>query len=228
MNLLNIGNTHSTLGVWQNHTLERVVSIPTGELTPEWLGDGETLAACVVPPAAARIAGKNVRFIDALHCAKSIDFSRVDAAKLGADRVANAFALAKFFPLPALVIDCGTAITFEILDEKRRFYSGAIAPGRKLMRRSLHVGTAQLPEIPLVDAPPETFGNDTIGNLLFGIDRGIVGLVKELLAKTLNDIPAGHIVLTGGDAAFFLPELPGAEAAPPNFTLYGILEAAEK
>ncbi|MCQ2352123.1 MAG: type III pantothenate kinase [Victivallaceae bacterium] len=228
MNLLNIGNTHSTLGIWQNQRFERVVSIPTPELTAQWIGGGETFAASVVPEAAARIAGENIHFIDARNCNKSIDFSCVDSAKLGADRVANAFALARFFATPALVIDCGTAITFEILDAQRRFYSGAIAPGRKLMRQALNTGTAQLPELPFYPDAPENFGNDTIGNLRFGIDRGIIGMVRELLAKTVAAIPVKNIVVTGGDDAFFLPELPGAQPAPENFTLYGILYAAEK
>ncbi len=228
MNLLNIGNTHSTLGIWQNQRFERVVSISTAEITPQWLGGGETWVASVVPEVSARIARSDVHFIDALHCNKSIDFSGVDAAKLGADRVANAFALAHFFETPALVIDCGTAITFEILDAQRRFYSGAIAPGRKLMRQALNTGTAQLPELPFYPDAPNDFGNDTTGNLRFGIDRGIVGMVKELLAKTKARIPVKNVVVTGGDAAFFLPELPDAKPAPENFTLYGILYAAEK
>ncbi|MCQ2378629.1 MAG: type III pantothenate kinase [Victivallaceae bacterium] len=225
MNVLNIGNTHSTLGIWEKERFTGIETVATAELTPALLKPGPTVAASVVPDATRRLAGCGVEFIDALHGAKTVDFGGVDAAALGADRVANAFAMRHFFGC-GVAVDCGTAITFDIVDKSGRFYSGGIAPGRRLMRRALKDGTGLLPEIRMSDTAPLDFGADTVSNIRFGVDRGIIGMVKELLACVQKCVPSETVVFTGGDAAFFLPEFPGCSAAPENFTLYGILLAA--
>ena len=130
LTLLNIGNTHAQPAIWHDGYLELLPRIPTSELTWERLPQEYPVAAAsVVPKASARLAGHGIYFLSAYDCGGLIDFSRVDPTTLGADRVANAIAAAEFYPLPALVVDCGTAITIEIVDERRRFLGGAIAPG---------------------------------------------------------------------------------------------------
>ena len=138
--LCNIGNTHTTACFWDGKTMRELFSVPTGEFKPQMLPADISVAAASVVPAVRKLISEvrsDVFWVSSSSCGSVLDFSMVDASTLGADRVANAAALTEFFPLPALVLDCGTAITIEIVDEKRRFRGGAIAPGRTLMRKAL-------------------------------------------------------------------------------------------
>ena len=229
LTLLNIGNTHAQPAIWHDGYLELLPRIPTSELTWERLPQEYPVAAAsVVPKASARLAGHGIYFLSAYDCGGLIDFSRVDPTTLGADRVANAIAAAEFYPLPALVVDCGTAITIEIVDERRRFLGGAIAPGRRLMRRALFEGTAQLPEIPFSQELPEEPGRNTVEAIRFGVDRGAVGLVRELVAASLRSCGIVSCLAAGGDAGFYAAALPELKAVESDFTLHGIRLAWER
>ncbi len=225
--LVNIGNTFAQPGVWTGGQIELLPRIPTAELAPDRLPAGMPVAAATVVPAArARFTGSGIWFLSPFNQAAGVDFTRVDASTLGADRVANAIALAERFPLPGIAVDCGTALTLEIVDADRVFRGGAIAPGRAMMRRCLAAGTAQLPEIPLSAQLPERAGTNTVEAIRFGVDRGAVGLVRELAAAAAR--PYGGMeqvtfAATGGDAPFFTAAIPELRMAPPDFTLRGIL-----
>lgn len=220
--LLNIGNTHTQPGLWNGKTLELLPRIPTAELRPDQLPDDLPVAAATVVPEIHRVLDREEIFwLTPQNAARCVDFSYVDSSTLGADRVANAVALAEFYPLPALVVDCGTAITIEIVDQERIFRGGAIAPGRQLMRRALFTGTAQLPEIPLSSELPQHPGSNTRETIRFGIDRGAVGLVRELVECSAGKYGCITRVVTGGDAPFFSAAL-GLPVTVPEFTLHGI------
>jgi len=127
-----------------------------------------------------------------------------------------------------LCIDFGTAVTFEMLDKDANYIGGAIAPGRDLLRRSMHDYTAQLPLVTLENSVPDDPGSTTGKQMLLGINAGILGAVKELV-KMMRRNTDGilKIVGTGGDAEFFIKNIPEIEYAGDNFTLYGILKAWE-
>ena len=183
----------------------------------------------MVPELSRRIAAlrPDAFFLSAATAAGLLDFSRVDSSTLGADRVANAIAAAEVHPLPAIVIDCGSAVTVELIDTGRRFSGGAIAPGRRLMRLALARGTAQLPGVEtLADAPPNHPGRSTVEQIVCGVDRGAAGLVKELAAVFAAEFRPVSRLLTGGDAPFFAPELPEFTPVSADFTLRGLLAAA--
>ena len=230
--ILNIGNTYSRAALWNGSAFEFLPRIETVRLTSAALPAGmPVVAATVVPELKQRLAGADIRFIDSRHCGCLVDFTQVDTSTLGADRVANAIALAAFHPLPAIAVDCGTAITLEVVDAERIFRGGAIAPGRRLMRHALAAGTAQLPEVPFSTELPDRIGNGTMESIRFGVDRGAIGLVRELVetaAKPYGGLDSGTVIATGGDAAFFAAALPFLQLAPDEFTHHGIrLAAAE-
>jgi len=230
MLLLDIGNTATRIALWDGNRIGAIRRLPTAELTPAQLPPGLPLAgACVVPDAWKRLEAEvRPRFrLSADNCGGLLDFSRMDASSLGADRIANAIALAGGFSLPGAVVDCGTAITLELVDAGRRFLGGAILPGRKLLRRALFSGTAQLPDLPLTDAIPDAPGTNTRAAMELGIDRGSIGAVREMLSvagKCMGDLTW---VLTGGDAPFFSKAFPRAVVVPEDFTLRGVLLAAQ-
>ncbi len=220
--LLNIGNTHSEIAECSGGAIRLTAKLPTAELTAALLPPGEVFAASVVPEVAARLAERKIYFISSADCHNLIDFSQVDATTLGADRVANCVALAHYFPLPGIVVDFGTAITVEIVDADRIFRGGAIAPGRVLMRRALHGGTAQLPEIPLSSNFPALPGANTAEAIALGVDGGAIGMVRELLTRLKQKFSPRSLVAVGGDADFFLPEFPELTPGQEFFTLQGI------
>ncbi|MGE4564360.1 MAG: type III pantothenate kinase [Victivallaceae bacterium] len=227
--LFNIGNTNTQYAALAGGELGAVGYCRTAELDFErFAADDVLIVSTVVPAIRSRFGGREVFDLGIAHAAAAgLDLSKVDASTLGADRLANAIMLARSPErLPAVAIDCGTAITLEIVDRDRCFRGGAILPGRILMRRALHAGTAQLPELPLAERLPSEPGRDTAGSMLFGIDRGAVGAVRELLAVLEHEFGPGlRKVATGGDAGFFCRALPELEAAPETFTLDGLLAA---
>ena len=226
MNILlcNIGNTHTTACLWNGVQMKKLFSAETAAFDVSMLESGiPVAAACVVPEVRRRLeAVRDIFWVSSTNCSEKLDFSCVNASTLGADRVANAISLTESGTLPALVVDCGTAITVEIVDENRRFRGGAIAPGRLLMRKSLFNGTAQLPDIPLADKVPESAGVDTVSSMSYGIDRGVIGLVRQLIAGCCAQYGIRRCVATGGDAEFFLNAIPELEKADEFFTFHGI------
>ena len=125
--------------------------------------------------------------------------------------------------LPAVCIDFGTAVTFEVVTEDREFAGGAIMPGRMLLRRSLNDYTAQLPLIGITDLIPAVPGSNTVDAMLIGTDLAAVGAVREILVSLEKLFPAGTLrrVACGGDRHFFMEHL-ALEDGKDEFTIRGI------
>lgn len=226
--LLNIGNTHTCIAEAENGKISFLKKILTAELNNEMLPAAMPIAvATVVPEFRVRFRNRGIFWLEP-GCPCDIDLSLVDSSTLGADRLANLIALGDGFPLPALCIDFGTAITFELLNDRKAFLGGAIAPGRALLRNSLHDYTAQLPLVSLKTPPPDGPGRATGDQMLLGIDGGAVGMVKELIQIMRRSVDGDlNIFAAGGDAEFFMKNIPGIEYAGDDFTLKGILKAWE-
>ena len=227
---LNIGNTHTE---WARRRASGVWEAPGACATAAWLTEPALLpvctapvwAACVVPEARRKLEAScryaELHWCDAPAAERAgLGFHRMDVSTLGMDRIANAAALLDGV-LPAATVDCGTAVTLEMVDRDREFCGGAIAPGRKLLREALARGTAALPELDWSEAVPDRLGCDTRSAMRLGIDRGAVGMVRELLSVA-RDRGARRIVLCGGDAPFFGQAFPELEQGGSCFTLEGI------
>lgn len=225
--LLDIGNTRTRLAAFDGGRIEIVRVFNTSDLTPAMLtGCMGIFAACVVPDARARLQGLPVTYLTAQNAGSLIDFTQVDSSTLGADRVANCLA-ALDYPLPSIVIDCGTAITLEVVDIDRVFRGGAILPGRQLMRQALHNHTGALPLVPLSAMPPPV-GVDTPSSIAFGIDGGIAGMVRALIQRTQTELGSAFTLLgAGGDIDFLRQSMPEIQKTPPDFTLRGLLKFAQ-
>ncbi len=242
--LFNIGNTHTQ---WV-----RAVEDPGGRWrwsgspaycdTAAWMADLKCLpeagaavavwGACVVPEA-RRILSSSACYDGLLHwvdasaaVAAGMDWRLVDTSTLGADRIANAVALLEY-PLPAANFDCGTAVTMEVVLADGVFAGGAIAPGRRLWRKALASGTAALPELELTTEPPAGPGRNTHDALAFGMDRGIVGMVREWM-MAVRACGVNTLIVSGGDAPFFSAALPELCAGGGDFTLRGVLSVAAR
>ena len=146
---------------------------------------------------------------------------------LGQDRLANmAGALALYGPGPLIVVDFGTAATFNALDAKGRFLGGVIAPGLAAVRDYLPARAAQLPAVDLRRLPRTAIGRNTRAAILAGVAIGYRGLVREILDGLRAELGPGNavrVIATGGDVRWVAHQLPGAFAAvDPDLTLHGL------
>jgi type III pantothenate kinase len=143
---------------------------------------------------------------------------------IGADRLANAVAVCGLYGFPAIVVDFGTAVTFDVVSDRGSYIGGVIAPGLEAMTNFLYQRTALLPKLSLKE-PPRAIGRSTIQAMLSGAVFGYRGLVREILARIrAEQFPRKkvHIVATGGYAQLIARELPEIRAAHPHLTLEGL------
>lgn len=119
--------------------------------------------------------------------------------EVGADRIVNSVAAYRLYGGPIIVVDFGTATTFNVITEKGEFLGGAIAPGIKSGLDTLVNNTAKLTRVELLK-PPSVIGNTTVTNMQSGLIYGFVGLVKNIVAglKREADIPHAKVLATGG------------------------------
>src|ERR1700724_403699 len=151
-----------------------------------------------------------------------IDYPRPKS--IGADRLANAAAVAALYGCPAIVVDFGTAVTFDIISAERKYIGGVIAPGLEAMTNFLYQRTALLPKLSLRE-PRRAVGRSTIDAMRSGAIFGYRGLVREIIRQIRSEEFAGgkvHVVATGGYAKLLTAKLPEIDATHPNLTLEGL------
>jgi len=143
---------------------------------------------------------------------------------IGADRLANAAAVAELYGFPAIVVDFGTAVTFDIVSERRTYVGGVIAPGLEAMTNFLYQRTALLPRLSLKE-PRRAVGKSTIEAMLSGAVFGYRGLVREILARIRAEQfrrKKVYVVATGGYARLIAGRLPEIGVIRPHLTLEGL------
>ena len=143
---------------------------------------------------------------------------------IGADRLANAAAVADLYGSPAIVVDFGTAVTFDIVSVERNYIGGVIAPGLESMTSFLYQRTALLPKLSLKE-PRSTVGRSTIDAMRSGAVIGYRGLVREIIARIKAErFPREkvHVIGTGGYADLIAARLREIDAVHPNLTLEGL------
>lgn len=142
---------------------------------------------------------------------------------IGADRLANAAAAPHFYRAPVVVVDFGTAVTFDIIDRQKKYVGGVIAPGLEAMTDYLHQRTALLPKITLFE-PPSVIGKSTKHAMLAGAVFGYRGLVREILSEIRRELGAKRlkVVATGGYADLIASGVEEIDEVHENLTLEGL------
>jgi len=141
--------------------------------------------------------------------------------KLGMDRLINAYAAFSIYDGPALVVDIGTAVTWDAVTAKGEYLGGAIAPGPGTMAGALKEHTAVLPLVK-VKKKPRSVGRDTEESIQSGLYWGTVGMIKELTGRIARDTKLNpRVVFTGGLGTLFAREFRGC-LADELLTLKGI------
>jgi type III pantothenate kinase len=149
---------------------------------------------------------------------------------LGADRAVNAIAAHALWPGDLIVIDFGTATTFDVVDFNGAYKGGIIAPGINLSLDALVNNTAKLPRI-AIEAPRDqsVTGRNTEDQMLIGVFWGYVAMMEGLIARLKAEIgrPA-QVVATGGLALLFDEHTGIFDAVEPDLTLHGLALLAER
>jgi type III pantothenate kinase len=142
--------------------------------------------------------------------------------EVGSDRLMNALAGYRRVGGPLIVIDFGSAVTFDVVSAEGEYMGGAIAPGIRLSAQALAEKTALLPEV-RPQARPPIIGKSTRGAIASGLYHGFLGLVSEVVKRISEDLGSRpRVIATGGDAEFIAPEAPEIEETIPDLTLQGL------
>jgi type III pantothenate kinase len=128
--------------------------------------------------------------------------------------------------VPAVVVDSGTAVTFDVVSAAPAYCGGVIAPGLGAMTSYLAQKTALLPEIVLAE-PTTAIGKSTVHAMQVGAVIGYRGLVREILARICAELPGRPVIIaTGGDAELIARGIPEIDAVDPELTLEGLRQVA--
>jgi type III pantothenate kinase len=238
--IYDIGNTHTHLGLADGKAVRRQTDIPTaawfensaGRQVQKWLGSTAVTGAAlcsVVPRATAFISSftqdawgmapleLNPRTLRGV----GIDYPK--PGSIGPDRLANAVAAHHRFGAPVVVVDFGTAVTFDVVDRSGNYVGGIIAPGLAAMTDYLHEKTALLPRITIREVTGSV-GKSTKEAMLIGAVHGYRGLVRELIMELKKELrcPDLRVAATGGYAKLISARLPEITRVDPLLTLEGL------
>lgn len=237
--LLDIGNTHTHLGLGDAKRVARQANIST----QSWLDGSAVLRVrkftgktplasvmlCSVVPRATRraraalrqFARSVVELTPRTLRGVGIDYPKPDT--IGPDRLANAVAVRFHFGAPAVVVDFGTAVTFDVVNGRGDYAGGIIAPGLAVMTDYLHEKAALLPRITIRETSA-VIGRNTRQAMLIGAVQGYRGLIRALLSSLRKELacPNLPVIATGGYAKLMAHGMPEITAVDPGLTLEGL------
>jgi type III pantothenate kinase len=232
--LIDISNSFTKLAFATRRRISKPVRIPTERFSSATLQRFvkqrkiDIFVVCSVVPTkngVVRKAAKRSKILwltPRLQLGVGIDYP--NPKKIGADRLANAAAVADLYGSPAIVVDFGTAVTFDIVSAQRNYIGGVIAPGLESMTSFLYQRTALLPKLSLKE-PRSTVGTSTIDAMRSGAVIGYRGLVREIIARIKAErFPREkvHVIATGGYADLIAARLREIDIVHPNLTLEGL------
>ena len=149
--------------------------------------------------------------------------------QIGADRIVDAVGAYEIYGGPVLVIDFGTATTYDFVDESGAFLGGITAPGIRISAKALSEDAAKLPEIE-IKKPESILGKDTITSMQAGIVYGQIGQTEYIINKVKEEVGLENVktVVTGGLGRIIANETTCIDIYDPNLTLKGIYRVYKK
>jgi type III pantothenate kinase len=142
--------------------------------------------------------------------------------EVGADRIVNAVAAFNRYNKSLIIVDFGTATTFDVVTEKGEYQGGVIAPGITISMDALFIHTSKLPRVEL-KMPKTVIGKNTVNSIQSGILHGYIGLVDGIVEKIIDEMPEKPVVLaTGGLAPVIAPHTRTIESIEENLTIEGL------
>jgi type III pantothenate kinase len=242
---IDVGNTHTVIGVYQGERLSRHWRLVTdaGRTADEYgvllwnlhhlaeiaIADITDVIVCSVVPLMTRVIEDVCR--QYLHTTPLVVGPGIKTGmpilydnpkEVGADRICNAVAAYERYHAPCIVVDFGTATTFDCVSRRGEYLGGVITPGLGVSLDALVTKTAKLPRVEMVK-PPKVVGKTTVHAIQAGLIYGYGALVDGLVDRIRGEIDAGaSVVATGGYAGLMSPESRTIEAVDEFLTLDGL------
>jgi type III pantothenate kinase len=243
--VIDIGNTNTVLGVfngshliasWRLETKQSQTADEYGILSRNLfaLADIESTKICsiiiasVVPPLNSVLEEMALKYfkVKPLFVEPGIKTGVPvlydSPADVGADRIVNAVAAYEKYGGPAIVVDFGTATTFDAISAKGEYLGGVIAPGPGISAEALFKRTARLPRVE-IRAPSKVIGTSTVGSIQSGLYYGYIGLVEGILERMIQELGSKTAVIaTGGHASLIGSGVHLIRHIDPDLTLEGL------
>lgn len=233
--LIDVSNSYAKIAFGSRQRVFNPARVPTQELSSEVLAQflklrevTKVVVSSVVPAKNSAISNGAANtapllWVDwKLNLGMTLDYP--NPRSIGADRLANAAAVVQLYGSPAIVLDFGTALTFDVVCGGGRYVGGVIAPGLEAMTNFLYQRTALLPKLSLKQ-PSHAVGKSTIEAMRSGAVFGYRGLVREILARVkAEQFPRKKVavVATGGYAKLIANQVPEIAIVHPHLTLEGL------
>jgi len=233
--LMDVSNSYAKLAFASRERVSNPARIPTSELSSSVVAEflrrrrvQKLVISSVVPAknsAISKAARNKVQVLWLnwkLKMGVTIEYPKPES--IGADRLANVAAVAELYECPAIVVDFGTAVTFDVVSERRSYIGGVIAPGLEAMTNFLYQRTALLPRLSLKE-PHRAVGKSTVEAMRSGAIFGYRGLVREILARIKAEQFSRNkvaVVATGGYARLVASRVPEVAVIRPHLTLEGL------
>ena len=248
---IDVGNTSIHYGLVSDQTVQCAGEFPTHNFdstpSPEFaqvvaplISQAEGISYCSVVPAinenlCASLAefAKPIFHLTCETCT-GLNLAYPKPHEIGEDRIANAIAAQEFYGIPAIVIDMGTAVTFDIISSKG-YEGGIIAPGLAVMTHYLHEQTALLPELKAEDLVnvEGAIGKSTVDAMKLGVAVGFSGMIQSILDKVTDGLMEQNeslpiILSTGGSVANLTKDWAQKSEFVQDLTLMGLGEAVKR
>ncbi|MCF8067273.1 MAG: type III pantothenate kinase [Desulfobacterales bacterium] len=251
--VIDIGNTNTVLGVFDGSRLIKDWRIRTERDTTEdelyalfssfftqaHIDEGtieRTIISCVVPPLMMpmdALCRKYLRhapmWIDA-RSASGMPILYNNPSEIGADRIVNAVAAFQKYKVGLIVIDFGTATTFDVISPKGEYLGGVISPGVKIAAEALFQKASKLPRVEMFIPPATVIGKDTNTCIQSGIIYGYAGLVDGIVGRVFEEMTDSQpkVIATGGLAPLMYGVCKTIEVVEPQLALEGLRIIDEK
>ncbi len=243
--VIDVGNTHTVAGIYRGSELlvHWRVTTQTGRTSDEFgvllrelfrnqkieMNEVQDVTvSCVVPPLLPVLEEVCQRFfgnrplVVGPGVRTGLSILADNPREVGADRIVNAVAGIERYGCPLIVVDFGTATTFDAISPEGDYVGGAIAPGISISLEALFEHAAKLPRVELV-RPDRAIGRNTITSMQSGILYGYVGLVKELVGRFREELGGDpQVIATGGGAELIARETDVIDRVDPLLTLEGL------
>jgi type III pantothenate kinase len=238
--VVDVGNTNIVLGLfhgdalassWRLATARERTADEYGILARQLVGEVAiegAMVASVVPPINSTLTAMLHKYfgVEPLFVEPGVKTGiaiHVDnPLEVGADRIVNCVAAHEAYGGPAVIVDFGTATTFDIVTADARYVGGVIAPGLNISAEALFARAARLPRVD-IRRPPNVIGTNTVVNMQSGIYFGYLGLVDGILARIREEVPGlKAVIATGGLAALLAADSEHIEHVDETLTLRGL------
>jgi type III pantothenate kinase len=242
--VIDVGNSNTVLGVYRGEDLlhhwrlkterERTADewgvlirtlFQVGEIGTESVSG--VVISSVVPPARPAMEEMSLRYfgVQPIFVEATMDLGMpvryLPPGDVGADRIVNGIGAYTAFGGPVIVVDFGTATTFDLISAHGEYLGGVIAPGIGISAEALFLRAARLPRVEL-RAPAKIIGDTTVGSMQSGLYWGYAGLVDGILKRMKKEAGDPYVVCTGGLAELIFPACEEIDSVEKNLTLEGM------